>query len=125
MNEIFITRHYLREHPNEIFVFGDNSLHRGKRGAAVLRDEPNTYGFLTKKYPSLNKDAFFKPSEYELVYRREIRKLIYEIGRNSGKIYLISKLGAGLANKFRIFQKIIEPNIKEDLKGYRNVRFLW
>jgi len=47
-----MTKEYLRAHPEVIFVFGDNLIHRGKGGAAKLRDEPNTYGFITKKYPN-------------------------------------------------------------------------
>ncbi|MFW6247318.1 MAG: hypothetical protein ACOC22_04070 [bacterium] len=44
---------------------------------------------------------------------------------NENVIYLISKLGAGLANRYHIFDNIIEPNIKEDLSMFNNKRFLW
>lgn len=39
--------------------------------------------------------------------------------------FLISKLGAGLANKYGIFEEVIEPHIKADLSDFENVRFLW
>ena len=63
-----ITKKYLQENPNHIFVFGDNFLKRGKAGGAEFRDEPNTYGFLTKKYPNNNDDSFFKPNEYVKIF---------------------------------------------------------
>jgi len=47
------------------------------------------------------------------------------IESNPDKIYLISKVGAGLANDYGIFEQIIEPTIKPALSVYPNVRFLW
>lgn len=120
-----ITAEYLRKNKNEIFVFGDNLLRKGKKGAAALRDEPNTYGFITKKEPNNNKESFYKPKEYENVYKNEISELIHYINLNDDKTFLISKLGSGLANKNKIFEQVIEPNIKNDLKGFKNVKFLW
>ncbi len=91
----------------------------------MLRDEPNTYGFITKKYPSNNHDAFFVPKAYKHIYAKEISKLIEVIKSNPDKVYLISKLGAGLANKYKIFERVLNPCIKEDLKEFDNVQFLW
>jgi hypothetical protein len=51
MDEVTIAREYLRSHPDHVFVFGDNLLGRGLGGAAALRREPNTFGFITKKRP--------------------------------------------------------------------------
>ena len=121
---MFITQQYLRSHPDHVFVYGDNSIHRGYKGAAALRTEPNTYGFVTKKYPSSDHEAFYHPKPYRVIYSQEIQKLKAHMLKNPGKLYLISQLGAGLANRFGIFQKVIEPNIKTDLAGY-NVKFLW
>ena len=123
--ERIITRDYLRKNPNHIFVYGDNSLHRGLKGAAILSTEPNSCGFITKKYPRGDNDAFYKCSEYEVIFNKEIDKLVEKIVANPSKIYLISKVGAGLANRFKIFEKIIEPNIKTILSKYSNVVFLW
>lgn len=120
-----ITKQYLRRHPNHVFVFGDNNLRRGKGGAAYLRDELNTYGFITKKKPNNFDSSFYTVDEYIKVYKEEINKLISEIKEYDDRIYLISKLGAGLANKYRIFEEVIEKNIKEDLKNFNNVKFLW
>ena len=52
----------------------------------------------------------------------KLKKVITE---NPDKTYLISKLGAGLANRYMIFETIIGPNIKKELLHFKNVRFLW
>ena len=120
-----ITREYLRSHPNEVFVFGDNQIRQGHGGAAALRDEPNTYGFVTKKYPDNHPASFFLPREYAVVFDREVYLLQLEMDENPDKVYLISKVGAGLANRYGIFEQIIESRLKQVLEGWVNVRFLW
>jgi hypothetical protein len=120
-----ITKEYLRQNPDHVFVFGDNIARRGKGGAAILRDESNTYGFITKEFPNNSTGSFYTINEYRRIYKYEIFKLKVELHSNSDKLYLISKLGAGLANKFHIFEEIIELNIKNDLKDFKNVKFLW
>ena len=119
-----ITKEYLKKHPDHIFVFGDNLKRKGKGGAARLRDFPNTYGFITKKRPNSQKKSYYNVAEYLKVFEREIKKLIYEIETNPDKLYLISQIGSGLANKFRIFEEIIQPNLHR-LKTFENVKFLY
>lgn len=118
-----ITSKFLRENPDVVFVFGDNTIRRGKGGAAKLRDETNTYGFITKKYPNNRDDSFYRPDEYKGVFRSEMGKLIKEIESNPGKTYLIPKIGSGLANKYHIYEKIIKPGL-EKLKEYDNIILL-
>ena len=120
-----ITRKYLEKHPDEIFVFGDNVARIGSAGGAYLRDCTNTFGFITKKFPG-NKDTdYYTPEEYENIYKLQLIKLKAVIGHNQDSIFLISKLGSGLANRFGIFDKIIEPSLKNELSKFENVRFLW
>lgn len=121
---MFITKKYLKDNPDHIFVFGDNKLRKGKKGAAVLRDMPNSYGFITKKYPSYNNDAYYKPSEYYKVFQKEIDKLILQIMNNPDKTYLISKLGFGLANRYGIWSKVIKDGL-ELIRDFKNVKFLF
>ena len=123
--EDFIDRDYLRNNPDDIFVFGDNYLRQGHGGAAALRDEPNTYGFITKVAPTHRDEDYFRPTEYVQVYCSEMSRLIDEIRRRPGNTFLISKLGAGIANRYQIFETIIEPTIHHLLAPYSNVRFLW
>lgn len=120
----FITKEYLKNHPNEIFVFGDNVDRIGLGGAAILRNESNSYGFITKKHPNNDDDSFFTPKEYKPIFKSELNKLIFIISFNKDKIFLISKLGAGLANKYNIFEEVISKNIRV-LEKYNNVKFLW
>ena len=121
---MFITKEYLLSHPNCIFVFGDNLVRKGKGGAALLRDCPNTYGFITKKFPNNDDNSFYRPDEYRDVFNREIRKLTVCIVNGPSKEFLISQLGSGLANKYKIWEEIIEKGIA-GLKKYPNVKFLF
>lgn len=120
-----ITKEYLRDNPNHIFVFGDNLKRTGYGGAASLRDCYNTYGFITKRYPNNADEAYYNLTDYPQIYHAEITALIKEISLHPENTYMISRLGAGLANKHHIWEFIIEPTIKTLLKGYDNVEFLW
>lgn len=55
----------VRNNPDKIFVFGDNSIGQGTGGQAQIRNEPNTAGIMTKKFPRNTPDAFLYDSEYE------------------------------------------------------------
>lgn len=118
-----ITRAFLRAHPNYVFVFGDNLVRRGTGGAAALRDEPNTHGFITKKTPAHDDAAYFTPEEYAEIFKEEYAKLSMAIRYTTNK-YLISKVGSELANKFGIFEEVIHPRIL-DLDKHPNAIFLW
>ncbi len=120
-----ITIAYLEKHPDHIFVFGDNTMRRGRGGGASLRHMPNSYGFITKKEPKITANAYYRPEEYREVYEEEIGKLREGIEHSPEYVWLVSKVGAGLANRFGIWEEVIEPRIRKDLMGYENVRFLW
>jgi hypothetical protein len=91
-----ITRKFVRDHPEKIFIFGDNCLGRGFGGqAGELRGEPNSYGIPTKKYPSMKADAFFTDDEFE-----DNVKIIDEAFARipiDGREIVILPLGTGLA----------------------------
>ncbi|HMQ05542.1 MAG TPA: hypothetical protein PKD26_16615 [Pyrinomonadaceae bacterium] len=62
----WITRSFVREHRDHIFLFGDNLARRGFGGqAAQMRGEPNAIGIPTKKLPSNVEEAFFTDAEFE------------------------------------------------------------
>lgn len=122
--DTIITKSFLNNNQNYVFVFGDNTKRVGKKGAATLRDHVRSYGFITKKYPSNSPDAFFKPDEYVELFKRELGSLKKRIEAYPNYTFLISKLGAGLANRWRIWEKVIEPGI-QCLKEYSNVKFLF
>lgn len=62
----FISREYVRAHPEKVFLFGDNLERRGFGGqAAAMRGEPNAFGIPTKKSPRNADAAFFTDREFE------------------------------------------------------------
>lgn len=119
-----ISLKFLRDNPDHMFVFGDNLIHKGKKGAAMLRDEPNSYGFITKKRPSYDSSAYYRPAEYKHVFAKELEKLEGDIKACPHFTFMISKLGFGLANKYGIYQKVIREGLKV-LEKYPNVKFLF
>lgn len=122
--ETIIDKKYLRKNTDHIFVFGDNSMRTGRGGAAYLRNEPNTYGFVTKKYPSTADSAYYRPEEYAAIFEYEFKRLENFIKQDPFHLFLISKIGSGLANKYGIWESVIRPKIFE-LRKYENVSFLF
>lgn len=120
-----ITEQYLNEHPEAIFVYGDNHMRCGMGGAAALRLHPQSIGFITKKEPNDATDSFYKPENYLDTYLYEVQELRRFIQSHPEKTFMISRLGAGLANRFGIFEKIIDPTIRILLQDLSNVVFLW
>ena len=123
-NPLIVDENFLRENHGVLFIFGDNSRRFGKGGAAKLRNEPNAIGFITKKYPSNDESSFYNLKDYPTVFEDEKLRLLKIIEENKRSWILISKLGGGLANKYGIFENIIEPWL-ESLEKYKNVILLY
>src|SRR3990167_1818173 len=117
---MLIKQEYLKQNKNHIFVFGDNTLRKGLGGAAALRNEPNTYGFITKKYPNMDDEAFYKLKEYKLVFEKELFLLERAIVNAPNSLWLISQLGSGLANKYKIWEEVIFKKLKKLPDRYTN-----
>lgn len=49
-----------KQHPDVIFVFGDNVRGVGRGGQAIIRYEPNAFGVPTKRIGTMNPGAFFR-----------------------------------------------------------------
>ena len=122
---IIITKEFLDENKDAVFVFGDNLVHKGYGGAAALRDHPAAYGFITKKYPSNDGDSFYGVHEYRDVFKRELMYLEDDIKKDPNKTFYISQLGGGLANRYKIWELVIKHGLKNALSKYENVVFLW
>jgi hypothetical protein len=122
---IEITQEFLDYDPNAYFVFGDNLQRYGHGGAAKLRDHPHSIGFITKKFPDNKDESFYKPEEYSPVFFEELAKLEKIIEKRPSKVFYISQLGAGLANKYFIWQKLIRHNLVRKLEKFNNVVFCW
>ena len=123
--KIQITETFLNNDKNTYFVFGDNLIKQGYGGAAILRDHPRAIGFITKKYPDNCDKSFYQPTEYSKVFFEELHKLKVNIANNPNKMFYVSQLGAGLANKFYIWEKLIHHNLVKELQDFKNVIFCW
>jgi hypothetical protein len=123
--KIQITETFLNNDKNTYFVFGDNLIKQGYGGAAILRDHPRAIGFITKKYPDNCDNSFYQPTEYSKVFFEELHKLKVNIANNPNKMFYVSQLGAGLANKFYIWEKLIHHNLVKELQDFKNVIFCW
>lgn len=123
--EFKISKEFLNENPNARFVFGDNTVRKGCGGAAKLRDHPSAIGFVTKKLPNNEDASFYKPEEYSPIFFAELQKLHDLILKNPDKTFYISKLGGGLANKYRIWDLLIHHNLVLKLEKFDNVIFCW
>ncbi len=65
-----ITREFVSEHKETLFVFGDNAARKGFGGQArEMRGMPNALGIPTKRLPEMGANAFFsdKKEEIEIV----------------------------------------------------------
>ena len=120
-----ITQYFLDSNPNAYFIFGDNVERRGYSGAAKLRDHPHALGFITKKFPDNRDTSFYHVEEYTEVFFEELEKLVRTVKSRSDKTFYISKLGSCLANRYQIWELLIEPNLIQRLKDLDNVVFCW
>ena len=120
-----VTKKFLDDNPRAIFVFGDNLARKGHGGAAALRDHPQAYGFITKKAPNNSNSSFYKVENYLCIFMIELIKLRELIRETPFNTFYISQLGAGLANKYHIWEEIIKAGLEKNLSEYNNVVFLW
>jgi len=123
--DLIITQEFLDNNPNAYFVFGDNLERCGYGGAAQLRDHPHSIGFITKKFPDDHDGSFYKPEEYTPVFFEELKKLKIIIEKRPEKMFYISQLGGGLANKYYIWQKLIRHTLVRNFEKFDNVVFCW
>jgi hypothetical protein len=122
---IKITEEFLDQNPDSYFIFGDNLERYGHGGAAILRDHCRAIGFITKKFPDNKDESFYKPDEYSPIFFEELKKLKTIILEKPNKIFYVSQLGGGLANRYKIWEKLIRHNVVRQLSEFNNVIFCW
>lgn len=88
-----------RENPDKIYVFGDNLIGKGKRGQAVIRDEPNAFGIPTKRLPCLDRDTcFFSDKEDEFIALTQTLGKLWALKvKGHTLVFPSNGLGTGLA----------------------------
>ena len=119
-NEMHITRKYIREHPEKVFVFGDNMNRFGFGGQAKeARGEKNTIGIPTKWYPNNREESFFTDEEFSTVLERidEAFRLIDKSKKEGKEIVFFPHIGEGLAQLDKRAPKIYKY-IKERIESY-------
>ena len=93
------TLFHMYNHPDTLFVFGDNDQRTGKGGQAVIRDEPNAIGVRTKKAPKTSAAAYYTDNEY----KKNIAKIkadfaaIKKARKDYDTVYFIPGIGEGRA----------------------------
>lgn len=82
-----------------IFVFGDNVLHKGYKGQAVIRGLPNAYGFPTKWLPLTIPDAYFSDNDPEVwvLIRKHLLEIEMMLSKGKRVRWPRDGVGTGLA----------------------------
>jgi hypothetical protein len=83
-----------------LFIYGDNWLHQGYGGQAIIRDEPNTFGVPTKHKPYNSDDSFFSDDTYDAnieAFKLVILALIEKSRNYDYIVFPKDGLGTGLA----------------------------
>jgi len=96
-----ITRKFIRDHRNTIFVFGDNVEGGGYGGQAKeARGEPNAWGLPTKWRPDNRNDSFFTDGGFKETkhYIDECFRGILYFKRRGHEIVFFPRIGMGLAD---------------------------
>ncbi len=92
------TPELLRKYPDILWVFGDNLSRTGNGGQAIIRNEPNAIGLVSKRTPDHAPTAYMTgtPTDYDAVNADFDR--IKELAA-SGKqlVFPVAGIGTGLA----------------------------
>ena len=96
-----IARQLVREHPKDVWLFGDNVYHTGMGGmAAEMRGEPNCVGIPTKIYPHMDENAFFHDCDFDWatkVINNDLALAKQRAAILGGNIIIPYGIGRGLA----------------------------
>jgi hypothetical protein len=97
-----ITRDKIKENPDVLYLFGDNTVRQGLGGQAKeMRGEVNTVGIVTKLYPNDRQDTFYCDEDFYLwleVFSADIKNLAEKINSGKYKALVIPQIGVGLAD---------------------------
>jgi len=95
------TRELIQDHPDWLFVFGDNLKRSGRAGqAAEARGEPNAVGIATKHAPGIREQDFFTDNDMALWVNAEketLFKLMKHITSGGVVIWPLDGIGTGLS----------------------------
>lgn len=84
--------------PQNLYVFGDNTIRKGKGGQAQIRDCENSFGIATKILPTRDEDAYFKDNVYAAdIIGKDIRALLDLVDKYENIVFPYEGLGTGLS----------------------------
>lgn len=63
--KVYWTTRDVENHPDWLYVYGDNDIKKGKGGQAIIRDLENTHGIPTKRFPSMSDNSYYSDLDYE------------------------------------------------------------
>lgn len=86
-----------RANPSLVYVFGDNLIKAGTAGQACIRQEPNSFGVPTKRYPALQEHSFFHDTACEREHILRALRELYILGKTRTIVFPSKGLGTGLA----------------------------
>ena len=112
-------------HPEDIYIFGDNLIGRGYGGQAIIRNCHNTFGIPTKRLPSHSEDAYFSDQfdEYEAVKERIEKLLALKFSKaDITFVFPEDGLGTGLS-KMNIKSPQLFKYMNEQLNKYFSVGY--
>lgn len=114
------TREDLREHPDWLFVFGDNMERKGRGGQAfACRDEPNAVGIPTKWRPGYATGDFFTDADWPkamLEIQRAFYRLSEHLCQRGTVVWPEDGIGTGRADLARR-----APRIMDKITAYREL----
>lgn len=96
-----IYRQDLKNNPDVMYVFGDNTLRVGLGGQAKeMRGEPNAIGVATKFKPTMEEDAFFsdeKFTEVQSIIAKDLLPIMTALKLGKIVIWPSDGIGSGLS----------------------------
>lgn len=90
----------VRNDRSSLWVFGDNMQGWGKKGQAIIRDEPNAVGIPTKWKPATTSDSYFTDEDLPRVRATidaAFARLRAHLSRGGNVVFPSSGVGTGLA----------------------------
>jgi hypothetical protein len=93
-----VTNKFIEEHPDYIYIFGDNEQRRGLGGQAkVMRPAPLSIGIRTKRAPSRGDNAYWTDDTFEDNKRMidEDIGALFELWEERGRPAVVLPYGIG------------------------------
>jgi hypothetical protein len=93
------TSELLQKHPNFFFVFGDNLTKAvGTGGQAIIRNEPNALGLVTKRLPFHTPDVYMTGTDEDYYHvDKDLANIKNLLSSGATILFPAAGLGTGLA----------------------------